>query len=113
VYCFLTVQCGLFKLTDNQDPFLPPQGAEVNRTVIPKDCVVCDVCNKRVSTDNPEFKALEYMEWYSSRLLCSDCCKEYQWRKSKEMMETFVDEFQAGDDLSKTDLAKPIVLETW
>ena len=53
------------------------------------------------------------MEWYSSRLLCDVCAKKYQWRKSKEMMETFIDEFQEGDDLSKTDLAKPMVFESW
>jgi len=93
------------------DPFNPPPGAKVTRTVIPKDCVLCDVCNKQVTDES--FRALEYMEWYSSRLLCSDCCKEYQWRKSEEMMETFIDEFQEGDDLSNTDLAKPIVMETW
>ena len=29
------------------------------------------------------------------------------------MMETFIDEFQEGDDLSKTDLAKPMVFESW
>ena len=93
------------------DPFSPPAGAKVSRTVIPKDCVVCDVCNKATTDEN--FKALEYMEWYESRLLCADCCKKYQWRKSEEMMETFVDEFQQGDDLSDTDLAKPIVMESW
>ena len=91
--------------------FSPPSDAKVTRTVIPKDCVVCDVCNKATTDEN--FKALEYMEWYESRLLCADCCKEYQWRKSEEMMKTFVNEYQEGDDLSKTDLAKPIVLETW
>ena len=93
------------------DPFSPPPGAKVTRTVIPKDCVLCDVCNKATTDEN--FKALEYMEWYESRLLCADCCKKYQWRKSKEMMETFVDEFQQGDDLSDTDLAKPMVMESW
>ena len=93
--------------------FTPGDIDKVTRTVIPKDCIICDVCNKQVSTDNPEFKALEYMEWYESRLLCSDCCKEYQWRKSKEMMKTFVNEFQEGDDLSQTDLAKPMVMESW
>ena len=92
-------------------PFSPPPGAKVTRTVIPKDCVLCDVCNKATTDEN--FKALEYMEWYESRLLCAECCKKYQWRKSEEMMETFVDEFQEGDDLSDTDLAKPMVMESW
>lgn len=83
----------------------------MNRTVIPKDCVICDVCNKSCTDQN--FKATCYMEWYSSRLLCDECAKKYQWRKSKEMMETFIDEFQEGDDLSQTDLAKPVVFESW
>ena len=85
--------------------------SKVHTEVIPKDCCLCDVCNKQCTDEN--FKALCYMEWYSSRLLCDECCKKYQWRKSEEMMETFVDEFQQGDDLSDTDLAKPIVMESW
>lgn len=96
-----------------QDPFTGKliDADKVHREVIPKDCCLCDVCNKQLTDEN--FKALEYMEWYESRLMCSDCCKKYQWRKSKEMMETFVDEFQEGDDLSETELAKPMVLDSW
>ncbi len=82
----------------------------MTRTEIPKDCVVCDVCNKATTDGN--FKAVCYMEWYSSRLLCDECSKKYQWRKNKEMKETFIDEFQEGDDLSQTDLARPIVITT-
>ena len=37
----------------------PNPDDKVTRTVIPKDCVLCDVCNKQVTDEN--FKALEYM----------------------------------------------------
>jgi len=96
-----------------KDPFTGEEIPKENLHIesIPKTCCLCDVCNKQVTDEN--FKALCYMEWYSSRLLCDECCKKYQWRKDAEMMETFVAEFQEGDDLSKTDLARPMEFTSW
>jgi len=84
--------------------------SKVNTSIIPKDCCLCDVCNKQCTDTN--FKALCYMEWYESRLLCDECSKKYQWRKT-EMIKTFVREFQKGVDLSKTELAAPMEFKSW
>lgn len=74
-------------------------------TIIPKDCCLCDVCNKQL-TDS-QFIALEYCFWYQGWLYCDTCNKEY-----KPMTELIlIAEIAKGDDLSATDLAKPIVME--
>ena len=74
-------------------------------TIIPKDCCLCDVCNKQL-TDG-QFIAIEYSFWYLGWLYCDDCNKQY-----KPMTElTLIQEIHIGDDLSQTDLAKPIVME--
>lgn len=74
-------------------------------SIIPKDCCVCDVCNKQL-TDS-QFIAIEYCFWYLGWLYCDACNKEY-----KPMEElNLIMEIQKGDDLSQTDLAKPIIME--
>lgn len=77
----------------------------MTRTIIPKDCILCDVCNKQLS--DSQFIALDYCFWYEGYLYCNDCNKEY-----KPMNELkLIMEIQKGQDVSKSDLALPIVME--
>jgi len=75
----------------------------MERTVIPKDCCLCDVCNKPLTDD--KFIATEYSFWYEGWLYCDDCNKKY-----KPNMKLIMD-ISKGQDISKTDLALPIVME--
>lgn len=77
----------------------------MTRSVIPKDCVLCDVCNKQCS-DN-QFIATEYCFWYQGWLYCDDCNKEYKPATELKLIK----EIHKGDDLSNTELAQPIVME--
>ena len=47
----------------------------MERIEIPKDCLLCDVCNKQVS--DQKFVALEDISWYEGWLYCQDCEKKY------------------------------------
>ena len=47
----------------------------MERIEIPKDCLLCDVCNKQVS--NEKFIALEDLSWYQGWLYCRDCNGEF------------------------------------
>ncbi len=76
-----------------------------NVSVIPKDCCLCDVCNLQLTDEN--FIALEFCFWYVGWLYCDACNKQY--RPAKEL--TLVMDIHKGQDLSGTDLAKPIVME--
>jgi hypothetical protein len=80
----------------------------MERIEIPKDCLLCDVCNKQVS--NEKFIALEDLSWYQGWLYCRDCEKEYH---SEETEQVLIRNIFEGEDLSKTDLAKPIVMESF
>ena len=80
----------------------------MERIEIPKDCLLCDVCNKQVS--NEKFIALEDLSWYQGWLYCRDCEKEYH---SEETEQVLIRSIFEGEDLSKTDLAKPIVMESF
>lgn len=78
---------------------------KLTRTVIPKDCLLCDVCNKQLS--DSQFIALEYCFWYQGWLYCDACNKEYKPMNELKLIQ----EISKGDDLSKTELASPIVME--
>ena len=74
-------------------------------SIIPKDCCLCDVCNKQL-TDS-QFIALEYCFWYEGWLYCDSCNKEYKPMRELKLIA----EIEIGEDLSTTDLAKPIIME--
>ena len=77
----------------------------MTRTIIPKTCILCDVCNKQLS--DSQFIALDYCFWYEGWLYCDDCNKEYKPMKEMKLIM----EIQKGQDVSKTELALPIVME--
>ena len=76
----------------------------MTRTVIPKDCLLCDVCNKQLS-DNL-FIAIEDSSWYEGWLYCTDCNTKY----NPDGFLTLIQRIVKLDDLSKTDLALPMIL---
>ena len=80
----------------------------MERIEIPKDCIVCDICNKQVS--DQKFVALEDLSWYEGWLYCRDCEKEYH---SEETEQVLIRNIFEGENMSKTDLAKPIVMESF
>ena len=77
----------------------------MEQTIIPKDCVVCDSCNTQLSDGN--FIASADSVWYTGDLICEDCDRKYEYGKSYQVVRVI----KKGDDLSKTDLAKPIIME--
>jgi|TARA_B110001454_G_scaffold214562_1_gene234546 hypothetical protein len=80
----------------------------MERIEIPKDCLLCDICNKQVS--DQKFVALEDLSWYEGWLYCRDCEKEYH---SEETEQVLIRNIFEGENMSKTDLAKPIVMESF
>ena len=82
--------------------------SKVENTIIPKDCVLCDVCNMQLSDGN--FIATKNATWYQGWLYCADCEEKYSEAVS-EMVKIL--DINEGDDLSKTDLAKPMVFSSW
>ena len=89
------------------DPFSPPPGAKVEHTTFPKDCVLCDVCNAQLSDGN--FIAIADCQWYEGYLYCNDCIIKYE---PKKFLKLIMD-IKEGDDLSNTDLAKPMEFTSW
>ena len=79
----------------------------MERIEIPKDCLLCDICNKQVS--DQKFVALEDLSWYEGWLYCRDCEKEYH---SEETEQVLIRNIFEGENMSKTDL-KPIVMESF
>ena len=77
----------------------------MERIEIPKDCLVCDCCNTQLSDEN--FIASEDSTWYPSRLACNSCDTKYELGKSDQAIRVI----KKGNDLSKTDLALPIIME--
>lgn len=75
------------------------------REEFPKDCLLCDVCNKSLSDGN--FIASEDSEWYEGWLYCMDCKRKYNPTMPLIM------KIEKYDNLSDTDLAKPMVFESW
>ena len=47
----------------------------MNSTIIPKDCILCDVCNMQLS--DGQFVAIGNSTWYEGWLYCEDCEKKY------------------------------------
>ena len=78
----------------------------MERTVIPKDCVVCDLCNKACTDEN--FIATCDSRWYEGWLYCDDCIVKYPDGNGRKLI-MLIKKF---DDLSNTDLALPIVIES-
>jgi len=73
-------------------------------TVIPKDCLLCDVCNAQLS--DGEFIALADCTWYQGWLYCKPCETQYNPKKFLEHIRDILE----GDDLSDSELALPIVI---
>ena len=70
--------------------------------IIPKDCLLCDSCNKQLS--NGEFIALEDQKWREGWLYCLKC----------DISEIpLIMDIKKGQDLSKTDLARPMEFQSW
>ena len=78
----------------------------MERTVIPKDCVICDTCNKSCSDEN--FIATCDSFWYEGWLYCDECIIKYPKGSGGQL----VAKIKEGADLSNTELALPIVIET-
>ena len=78
----------------------------MTKEIIPKDCCVCDVCNLAVTDGS--FIVTEQCFWYQGWLYCHNCNKKYSDGTS-EM--TLLGIFVKGDNISKTELAQPIVFE--
>ena len=72
----------------------------MERVEIPKDCLLCDSCNKQLSDEF--FKASEDSEWREGWLFCKKC---------DISTIPLIQSIKKNDDLSKTDLARPIVME--
>jgi hypothetical protein len=71
--------------------------------VILKDCAVCDVCN-RACTDE-KFNAILTCYWYEDSLNCETCNIKYP----RDPM-TIKLKIIAGDNISNTELARPILI---
>lgn len=77
----------------------------MKRTVIPKDCAVCDICNEACSDD--KFIATIDSWWYEGWLYCEDCHVRYPKGTGGKLVMAI----KKGDDLSKTELTMPIIIE--
>jgi len=77
----------------------------MTRSVFPKDCAVCDLCNKQCTDEN--FIATCDSNWYPGWLYCDECTIKYPDGNGGKLVQAI----KKGDDLSKTELALPIVLE--
>ena len=79
----------------------------MEKTVIEKDCFVCDSCNLGCSDSN--FIATEDCFWYEGWLYCDKCNDKYKPGNYKD--SKLIRKIVIGDDLSKTELALPIVIQ--
>ena len=77
----------------------------MTRTIIPKDCCLCDICNKQTTDEN--FIATCDQKWFEGWLYCDDCLNRYPKGNGGKLIM----DIKEGDDLSKTDLARPIEME--
>ena len=77
----------------------------MTRTIIPKDCVLCDLCNKQCSDEH--FVATCNSFWYEGWLYCDECIIKYPKGTGGKLIMKII----KGDNLAQTDLALPIVLD--
>lgn len=82
---------------------------DVDVSIIPKDCIVCDTCNQAVSDGN--FIATETAYWYQHWLYCSKCHTKINELQTSEQPHELKMKIIEGDNLTNTELAKPIVME--
>jgi len=73
----------------------------MEQTIIEKDCLLCDSCNKQLS-DSDFIITENNIAWREGWLFCNDCDISSM---------PLVMSLTKGQDVSKTDLAKPIVME--
>lgn len=83
---------------------------DYSRSIIPKDCIVCDTCNRSVSDGNWIATCTSY--YYKDHLYCETCHTKYQKTYPREAHELMM-KILEHDDLSNTDLAKPMIMEFW
>jgi len=72
--------------------------------IFPKDCILCDVCNAEI-TDNT-FIANQDCFWFKDWLYCNNCNEKYNPKSELELIM----EIKKDNDLSNSDLAKPIII---
>lgn len=88
--------------------------------IIPKDCLLCDGCNAKLSDEN--FIAIADSYWlgredegrtYSTDLVCTDCYEQYHRKYviSKDIVVILT--IKKDMNLSNTDLAKPMIFSTF
>ena len=75
------------------------------REEIIKDCLLCDVCNTQLS--DGDFIATEDSEWREGWLYCMDC------KAKHNPTMPLILKIEKYDNLSDTDLAKPMVFTSW
>jgi len=77
----------------------------MERTIIPKSCCLCDVCN--IDVTDEKFIAISDCWWHEGWLYCAKCKAEYNPSMPLVMV------IKKGDDISHTDLAKPMIFESF
>ena len=77
----------------------------MERTIIPKSCCLCDVCN--IDVTDEKFIATSDCWWHEGWLYCAKCKAE----NNPSMPLVMV--IKKGDDISHTDLAKPMIFESF
>lgn len=105
VICYTQFKCS-GQYCDFNEVFHSHPSCMKGKTVIPKDCAVCDFCNKGV-TDS-KFVALENAIWFQGALACGDCVENYNLLSDKDY--EIVLRISKGDSVANTELAYPIVM---
>lgn len=78
------------------------------RSIIPRDCTVCDSCNTAITDE--KFIAKRTAYYYEDHLYCDDCHTKAQKDYPREAY-TLKMKILEHDDLSNTVLAEPIIME--
>lgn len=77
----------------------------MEKTIIPKDCCLCDVCNLQLTDSN--FVVTEECTWYEGWLYCSDCVQKYN------PPLRVINSYKKGESVKNTELALPMIFESW